>query len=169
MDAKQARKLLDEVCADLDRRRNEMSAALGRYARPVGFSLALGLSGIAGCGSNGEGADAPGVQDAYGATVDLYVPRAEAAYGVAIHDASPDLYGVADLRSSAVEVYGAADLPDRDAADAKAILGPSLDAYGVWPSDAPSRADAGNIDGPSKPSLDGGSVDAESVDGGKID
>jgi len=193
MDAKQARKLLDEVCADLDRRRSEMSALLGRYARPVGLGLALGLSGVAGCGSDSTRdtaldaspdmvdarPDLPSPQDIYAATMDLYVPPEKKDLGV---DYAVDLYGLAmpDAKDVGVgrpvDAYGltvdVADLrpPAVDIYAAADLPRPDVvDAYGVPNWDAFPRVDAG-LDGADKPKLDGGaSSDADPVDGGAID
>lgn len=182
MDAKQVRKLLDEVCADLDRRRADMSALVGRYARPVGLGLALGLSGVAGCGSGsspGKDLDAaidlPRSQDVYAATSDLYVQPDGKDAGIEYPSASVDAYGVtvdvADLRPPSPDVYGVADLPGRDVADARVILDSSPDVYGVPIWDALPGVDASAIDGGSvdKPKQDGASMAAEPADGGATD
>jgi hypothetical protein len=146
MDPKQVRKIVDEVCADLDRRAARTSL-LGRYARPVGLGLALGLGGVAGCGSDSPssnpdaspivradagregGTDLPQSVDLYGLTVDALQPLADTQKPLA--DAQQPL---ADTQQ-----------PSKDAAGAgaevrKPEVNPSIDLYGLATLDGPPDA-----------------------------
>jgi hypothetical protein len=135
MDAKQVRKILDDVCANLDRRRAQLqSSILGRYVQPVSLGLALGLGGAGGCGSDGRlspegdgspsdarvdasrdiGFDLPPSQDLYGKAVD--VQRLDVKQDSPPEVGQPvDLYGlVVDARlvlDAPPDVYGVADRP----------------------------------------------------------
>jgi hypothetical protein len=118
MDPKHVRRTVENLLADLQR-----NPAIGRpswmrrYGRPLGFGIALGIGGAAGCGDSGnEKHDAlPTVVDAYGVR-DL--PAA-----IEKQDAPPSgLDGGADTRDALpgpIDVYGVNDYPkDVDRRDA---------------------------------------------------
>jgi hypothetical protein len=183
MDPKDVRRILDEVCADLDRRKAPASL-LGRYARPVGLSLALGLGGVAGCGSDSPststdaapvmrdggrdgGVDLPQSQDLYGATVDLRPvgPEVQSPLDTAdnrpIIEAAADIYAAADRPpiDSPPDIYGAADRPPIDA---------PVDIYGAA-MDRPILEAAADIYAATDRVADKPTIDGQAVDGDKID
>ncbi len=159
MDPKAARKLLDEVCAELDPSREAetqraLEAMVRRVLRPLGLGLLLSASLVApqaGCGDGRsvpdtlpQYGDAYGVppRDAYGIPAD-WLPPMRDAYGIP-RDVRPwdwlptkegpppagDLYGVIDKKLPPVnDAYGVPDLTDHGVPDKK--LPPVGDAYGI--------------------------------------
>jgi len=189
MDPKEVRKILDEVCADLDRRKARASL-LGRYARPVGLSLALGLGGVAGCGADSpsSGTDAaPGVRDG-GRDGGVDLPYSPDLYGVTVDmrpmgpEVPPSPLDLADDRpgadrpaiDSAADIYAAADRPPIDgaadiyaAADRPPIDAP-VDLYGIA-ADRPLLEVATDIYAATDRIADKPAIDSQAVDGGNID
>ena len=196
MDAKQVRKILDDVCANLDRRRARLqSSVLGRYVQPVGLGIALGLGGLGGCGNDGglspegDGSPSDARVDA-GRDLAPYLPPPQDAYGVSAdvqqRDSLPqvdqpvDLYGlVVDGRvlvDSPPDIYGVADRPLFDTPDARVVLDSSSDLYGIasWealpPIDSSADIYAVAADRPvEKPAPDAGVETASAVDAEPVD
>ncbi len=101
MNAKSARRLIDEVCREAAAARG----SLGRALRPAGFALVLGVGALTpACEGGDDGVDAIGAAyDAYGvpddAAVDAFGSSVD-AYGILVDagvDAVPpagDAYGI---------------------------------------------------------------------------
>ena len=69
MDPKYVRTTVENLLADLLRNPGigRPRSFMGRYGRPLGFGIALGLGGAAGCAGSGGTTDAlPPAADAYG-------------------------------------------------------------------------------------------------------
>jgi hypothetical protein len=199
MDAKQVRKILDEVCANLDRRRARLQLSiLGRYVQPVGLGLALGLGGVGGCGSDGrlspegDGSPSDARVDA-GGDIGLDLPPSQDLYGEAVdvqwHDVNQDsrpevgqpvdLYGlVVDARviiDSPPDVYGIADRAFFDTPDARVVLDSPPDLYGIAnrevlpPIDSPADIYAAADRAVEKPAVDAGVETASPIDAQPVD
>jgi hypothetical protein len=156
MNPRYVRTMVDRLLSDLERdpRIGRPRSWMGRFGRPLGLGLAMGIGGITGC----SGDTLPSTADAYGIAADVAgsdipnaLPEVDAAYGIA-----PDRAPPADTRDAlpiAPDAYGLADLTPRDA------LPFPHDAYGTTadaPDSAPPAADGG---------IDGGGIDG-GIDGG---
>ncbi len=124
MNAKEARELIDQVCAELDAARDHPGQAasfLKRVIRPAGLGLLMGLGSagaLAGCGESG----------------DLYrIPQSDGCCTQDIvHGADADAVLDMPLIDGGVDVYGVYDAP------------PAGDMYGVPDAGVP---DSGNKNG----------------------
>jgi hypothetical protein len=195
MDPKKMRKTIDNLLAELERnpRIARRPTFMARYGRPLGFGLALGIGGVAGCSDSSsdmskKDALSAGV-DAYGATIaDLAPPDTRDALPPA-----PDVYGVPDLpplidTADALPIDGVVvDVQPRDAADVLPLIGdaygvagdardtlpPPGDLYGVFQPETkdvlPPAVDIYAADRPpvdtrdASPTVDGGTVDSDQV------
>lgn len=139
MDPRDVRRTVDNLLADLLRnpRIGRPRSFMGRYGRPLGFGIALGMSGAIGCGGSGDGGDAlPAAIDAYG-TTDLRLPP---------EDTQPDgadVPTIADTREAlppARDTYGMAREVLEASVDTRDALPPAPDVYGITAVDGlPTR------------------------------
>ena len=141
MDPKSARNLIDEICDELDRRKERLDSLMKNVVRPVGLGLMLsvGAAGMVGC-SDDDGKtkqdtitssfDAYGVAD--GLPADGLPPTAD-AYGIPAPDSA---YGVPDYTPPTADAYGIpadqkpADVTPPPPPPPTDIAGPA-DAYGI--------------------------------------
>jgi hypothetical protein len=179
MDPKQMRKTLDDLLAELERnpRIARRPTFMARYGRPLGFGLAIGVGGVAGCGSTGTTKDAlPAAADAYGADMPLIVDSVPSPDTRDALPLAPDLYGIywsLDGPGGADEA-GLPDVSDVSPPDTRDVLPLLVDAYGLTVDSLPPAVDAYGADRSPidardvSPELDGG-IDGGSVDGGAVD
>lgn len=166
MDPKYVRKTVDNLLEDLrrDPRIGGRSGLMARYGRPLGFSVALGLGGIAGC-ADGSNAEKDAGRDS--------VPLSADAYG----DAAPDSWPLArDTLPPSADIYPVSEVPIMVEAGRDTLPRP-VDAYGLsLGRDVPAMPETGRdtvdgvataIDGPPG-SIDG--IGLSPVDGtGSVD
>jgi hypothetical protein len=141
MNAKEARELIDQVCAELDAARDCPGQAAGflkRVIRPAGLGLLMGLGSAGALAGCGEAGDLYGIPQSDGCCTQDIVPGAD-AYAVLDMPPAGDLYGVPDTMLDGVPVidgmpdlYGVIDAP------------PAGDLYGVPDAGVP---DSGNKNG----------------------
>lgn len=115
MDAKEARELIDQVCAELDAAPDRPTQAVGflrRVIRPAGLGLLLGLGSagaLVGCGESG---------DLYGIPPRDVTPAGD-LYGIMDVGPGNDMYGIPADITPAGDLYGVMD------------VAPGSDMYGV--------------------------------------
>ena len=130
MDAKRAKELIREYCAEKDAE-SEGSGVLKRLLRPIGLGLALGAMSLSGGACGDDNGPGPGPNDAYGITSDI--AQVADAYGIPQADLPP-----ADTVPQPADAYGISDLPPAD------MVPQPADAYGIT-SDVTPVADAYGI------------------------
>jgi hypothetical protein len=171
MNPRYVRTMVDRLLSDLERnpRIGRPRSWMGRFGRPLGLGLAMGIGSVTGCsgdsssplGEPHDAADAvtqkadtlPPTADAYGIVADVAgsdipnaLPEVDAAYGIA-----PDRAPPADTRDAlpiAPDAYGLADLTPRDALPfPHDAYGTTADANDGAPPAADGGIDGGGIDG----------------------
>jgi hypothetical protein len=133
MDPKQVRRTIDNLLADLVRNPSlgRPQSFMGRYGRPLGLGLALGIGSVAGCSSGSENRDAlPAAADAYGAD-SFFLISSDARDGGTI-DTRDALPGTVDIYGATVDSLNLSpDSVDGAKADTRDALPILADAYGI--------------------------------------
>jgi hypothetical protein len=133
MDPKYVRKTVENLLAELERNpaigRRPSPSFMGRYGRPLGLGIALGVSGVAGCDSDAL----PQRADAYGVADVGPLPKMDAppltidASDAGAREVSAEAM---DVLPGPVDVYGGpADVPPM--VDTRDALPNDVPVYGV--------------------------------------